>query len=359
LYFSRYQQLAAEGMNEALDSEFIDVNDMSIEAFNDMAEAAGWSDGMPLYVPTEETVDRLVETVSGDNEPLGPVPPRQIMPTMQSLAANAVMAGCKPEYFPAVVAALRACLTPKYNLHGTLATTHPCTNMIMMNGPLRGEIDVNCGPNCFGQGRRANAAIGRALQLIMLNVAGAQPAEMDRATQGSPGKYAFCFGENEEESPWDPYHVRKGFDVAESVVTTLAAEPPHNINDHGSNTGKGILKTIAGTMAQSGSNNVYLNGPMFVVFGPEHAQTVARDGFTIETVQEFLQEHSKVHISRISVENLESWQGQGRHAVGDYYRPAHSPADIQIAVAGGAGKHSAFIPAFGNTDASTVSIART
>jgi len=346
-------------MSGALDGEFIDVKDMSIEAFNDMAEEAGWSDGMPLCLPTEEAVELLVATVRGDNEPLGPVPPRQIMPTMQSLAANAVMAGCKPEFFPAVVAALRACLTPEYNLHGTLATTHPCTNMIMINGPLRGEIDVNCGSNCFGQGRRANAAIGRALQLIMLNVAGAQPAVMDRSTQGSPGKYAFCFGENEEESPWDAYHVRKGFDAADSVVTTLAAEPPHNINDHGSNTGEGILKTIAGTMAQAGSNNVYLNGPMFVVFGPEHAQTVARDGYTVEAVREFLQEHSKVHISRISAENLESWIGQGRHAIGDYYHPAKSPLDIQIAVAGGAGKHSAFIPAFGNTDASSVSVTRT
>ncbi len=345
-------------MNDPLDREFIDVEDTSVEAFNEMAETAGWSDGLPLYVPTEDAVGRLVETVRGDNEPIGPVPPRQIVPTMKSLAANAVMAGCKPDYFPAVVAALRACLEPDYNLHGTLATTHPCTNMIMLNGPLRNEIDVNCGSNCFGQGRRANAAIGRALQLIMLNIAGAQPGDMDRATQGSPGKYTFCFGENEEESPWEPYHVRKGFGATDSIVTTMAAEPPHNINDHGSNTGTGILQTIAGTMAQAGSNNVYLNGPMFVVFGPEHARTIARDGFSVPTVQEYLQEHSKVHVSRISPENLESWIGQDRHAIGDHYYPAQSPSDIQIAVAGGAGKHSAFIPAFGNTAASSVIVGK-
>ncbi len=343
-------------MNETHDTQYLDIDDISADAFNDMAESLGWSDGMPLYVPTEESVARLIGTVHGDNAPLGPVPPRQITPTMQSLAANAVMAGCKPPYFPAVVAALRSCLAPEYNLHGTLATTHPCTNMIMMNGPARQEIDLNCGANCFGQGRRANAAIGRALQLIMLNVAGARPAEMDRSTQGSPGKYSFCFGENEEESPWEAYHVRKGYDALESVVTTLAAEPPHNINDHGSNTGRGILKTIAGTMAQAGSNNVYLNGPMFVVFGPEHAQTVSRDGFTVETVQEFLQEHSKVHVSRISAENLDSWMGQDRHAIGEYYYPARTPEDIQVAVAGGPGKHSAFIPAFGNTAASSTRV---
>lgn len=345
-------------MSEAPETEFIDVDDLSVEAFNEMAEANGWSDGMPLYVPTTEAVDRLVESMRGDNAPLGPVPPRQIMPTLQSLAANAVMAGCKPAYFPAVVAGLRACLEPAYNLHGTLATTHPCTNMIMLNGPIRKEIDLNCGSNCFGQGRRANAAIGRALQLIMLNIAGARPGDMDRSTQGSPGKYAFCFGENEEESPWEPYHVRKGFDAGDNVVTTMAGEPPHNINDHGSNTGKGILTTIAQTMAQAGSNNVYLNGPMFVVFGPEHAATVARDGYTVESVQEFLRENSKVHVSRISAENLASWEGQDRHATGDHYYPAGSPSDIQIVVAGGAGKHSAFIPAFGNTAASSKAFGR-
>ena len=150
--------------------------------------------------------------------------------------------------------------------------------------------------------------------------------------------------------------MRKRFDASTSVVTTMPAEPPHNINDHGSNTGKGILTMIAGTMSQAGANNVYLHGPSFVVFGPEHAQTVARDGFTVEAVQEFLQAHSKVHVSRISEENLESWAGQDRFPVNDHFFPAGSPSDIQVAVAGGAGKHSAFIPSFGDTMAPSVSI---
>lgn len=346
----------AISLKERPETETFEVEDMSFEAFNDMAEAFGWSDGMPMYVPTVEAVDRLVERVHGDNEPIDPMPPRKVVPTMRSLAANAVMAGCRPEYFPAVVAAVRACLTPAYNLHGILATTHPCTNMVMLNGPVRNEIALNCGTNCFGQGWRANAAVGRALQLVMLNIAGARPAVMDRSTQGSPGKYAFCFGENEEESPWEPYHVRKGFPAENSVVTTMASEPPHNINDHGSNSGKGILQMVASTMSQTGANNTYLFGPMFVVFGPEHAKSVARDGFTVETVQEFLQEHSKVHISRVSEENLESWISQDRLPVGDYYYPAAHPSNIQVVVAGGAGKHSAFIPSFGDTAAPSVAI---
>ena len=155
------------------------------------------------------------------------------------------MAGCRPEYFPVVLAALRGVLKDEYNLHGTLATTHPCAPMVMVNGPLRQTLDINCSSNCFGQGWRANATIGRALELILLNVGGAKPGVMDRSTHGSPAKYAFCFGENEEESPWEPYHVRRGFAPEDSVVTVMAGEPPHNINDHASSSAEGILTTIS------------------------------------------------------------------------------------------------------------------
>ena len=189
-------------MTEAYDSEFIDIDDLSVEDFNDLAQSAGWSDGMPLYIPTEAAVDRLVEAVRGDNEPLGPVPPRQVVPTMQSLAANAVMAGCHPEHFPAVVAALRACLAPDYNLHGTLATTHPCTNLIMVNGPIARQIGMNGGANAFGSGNRANATIGRAIRLILLNIGGGTPGVLDRATLGTPAKYSFCFAESAGDNPW-------------------------------------------------------------------------------------------------------------------------------------------------------------
>ena len=176
-------------------------------------------------------------TVRGDNRPYPPVPPRQIVPTLQSLAANAVMAGCKPEYFPVVTAAMRGVLDPEYNLHGTLATTHSCAPMVMVSGPIRHELGINCGSNCFGQGWRPNATIGRALGLMLLNIAGAKPGEMDRSTQGNPAKYTFCFGENEEENPWTPYHVQRGFAPSDSVVTVMSGEGPHNLNDHGSTTG--------------------------------------------------------------------------------------------------------------------------
>ena len=345
-------------MTEDMNSELIEVGDLDPEQWNDYAIEQGWSDGMPLLQPTEDKVGRFVETCRGDNEPFPPMPPRRLIPTLESMAANAVMAGCKPEYFPVVISTVRALLNPEYNLHGTLATTHPCAPGVILNGPVREQLGINCGSNCFGQGNRANATIGRAVQLILLNIGGAKPGEMDRSTQGSPAKYAFCFGENEAESPWEPYHVRRGFDAKDSVVTVLPCEPPHNINDHASTTGEGILATIAGTMSQTGSNNLYANAPHTVVFGPEHAQTVNRDGFSIQDIQEKLYEDSAVHVSRVSPENQTNFKvDRGHEPVNDRYYLGRSPDDIHVLVAGGPGKHSAYIPTFGFTEACSVRVA--
>ena len=341
-----------------VESELIEVADLDSEQWNDYARAEGWSDGFPLMMPTEEAVKRFTDTCRGDNEPISPVSPRRVVPTLRSLAANAVMAGCRADYFPVVVAALRAVVDPAYNLHGTLATTHPCAPMLMVNGPIRNELEINCGSNCFGQGWQANATIGRALQLILLNIGGAKPGVMDRSTQGSPAKYAFCFGENEEESPWEPYHVRRGFDAGDNVVTALPCEAPHNVNDHGSTSGEGILTTIAGTISQTGANTIYRNAPYFVVIGPEHAQTLHRDGFAIEDIQEQLYNLSRVHVSRVSKENQKSYAGMDRPLVDDHYYLTLSPDDIQIAVAGGPGKHSAYIAPFGFTATCSVRIAQ-
>ena len=345
-------------MSAATDSEVIDVGDLSPEAWTDFAIAQGWSDGFPLVMPTEEAVARFTAISRGDNETFAPISPRQVVPTLQSLAANAVMAGCKPEYFPVVLAGLRAVLDPSYNLHGTLATTRPCAQLMLVNGPMRRELDINCGANCLGQGRRANATIGRALQLILLNVGGAKPGDMDRSTQGTPAKYSYCFGENEEESPWEPYHVRKGFAATDSVVTTLAAEAPHNVNDHSSTSGDGLLTTIANTMAQVGSNTVYLGGPCFVVIGPEHAQTMHRDGLTPASIQEALFERSQVPVSRISKENLQRWAEMDRFPKNGHYTIGDQPTDINVVVAGGPGKHSAYITSFGNTATPSVRVNR-
>lgn len=341
-------------MSDPAEQEFIDLGDMDADAFNEYAAEQGWSDGFPLIPPTEDKVARFVETCRGDNEPFPAMSPRQVLPTLPAIAANAVMAGCRAEYFPVVVAAVRAVLNPDYNLHGTLATTHPCAPMLMVNGPIRQELGINCGSNCFGQGKRANATIGRALQLTLLNVGGAKPGTMDRSTQGSPAKYTFCFGENEEDSPWAPYHVRRGFDASDNVITALPAEPPHNINDHGSTTGLGILQTVAGTISQTGANVIYGKAPYLIAFGPEHAATLKRDGWDVEAVQEKLYHLATVHVSRVSEDNRHNYDEREQFPVNDLYYLTRSPADIQIAVAGGPGKHSAYIPTFGMTEACSV-----
>ncbi len=326
----------------------IEIGSGDLAAFDDYALAQGWSDGLPLHPPTREKVAAFVELVRGANEPLPPLPPRQGVATLESLAANAVMAGCRPEYFPVVLAALKALLVPDYNLHGTLATTHSCSPMVMISGPLRRTLELNCGSNCFGQGWRANATIGRAINLILMNVAGAKPGTMDRSTHGSPAKVFFCFGENEEESPWPPYHVRNGYALTDSVVTVMASEPPHNINDHGSTTGEGLLITMASTMSTPGANTVFGKGPLFVAIGPEHAVTLHRDGYTIEKIQDELFARSRVHISRVSPES-DAVYSAVRPRDGDWYPIAPNPKHIHVVVAGGAGKHSAFMPSFGGT----------
>jgi hypothetical protein len=340
-------------MSEMEDQESIEIEDLDIDAWNDFAEAQGWSDGLPMMPPTDVRVAEFVDTCRGDNKPFPPMSPRRVHPTLKTIAANAVMAGCRPAYFPTVVAAVRAVLQPDYNLHGTLATTHSCAPALILNGPVRKQLDINCGSNCFGQGWRANAAIGRALQLTLRNIGGAHPGVMDRSTQGTPAKLFFCFGENEEESPWEPYHVRRGFSVGDSVLTALPCEAPHNINDHGSHTGKGILMTVAGTISQTGANTIYRTAPYVVAFGPEHAVTLKRDGWTIEEMQQTLFEDTAVHVSRISPENRDNLEEWGQKPVNDRYYLSRTPDDIQLMVAGGAGKHSAYIPTFGFTEVSS------
>ncbi len=340
------------------EEEFLEVGEFDADQWNDYATEQGWSDGLPLVAPTEAAVERFVETCRGDNEPFPPMSPRRLVPTLRGIAANAVMAGCKAEYLPVVVAAVRAVLNPDYNLHGTLATTHPCAPTLIVNGPLRQALDLNCGGNCFGQGHRANATIGRALQLTLLNIGGGKPGVMDRSTQGSPAKYSFCFGENEEESPWEPYHVRRGYEAEDSVVTVMSCEPPHNINDHASTSGEGILQTIAGTISQTGANILHGHGPYIVALGPEHAQTIHRDGFGVADIQQKLYEDSAIDVDRVPEEKRRNYTvDRESNVVGGKFYLTPSPEKIQVLVAGGPGKHSAYIPTFGSTEDCSVRVA--
>jgi hypothetical protein len=311
----------------------------------------GWTDGLPIVPPTETRVhDFLKQTARDPREIVGILPPRQGEATIEKIAANAVMAGCRPEYFPVVLAAIDALADPLFNLDSVQATTHPVATLLVVNGPIARTLGIQAGYNAFGQGFRANVTIGRAVRLVLMNVGGGLPGSGDRATQGTPAKIAYCVAENEAESPWEPLHVEAGLPATTSTVTVFGAEGPHNIQDHYSNTALGVLRTVAGAMAQAGSNNLLGRGWPLLSLGPEHAATIAKEGYTKQRVKEFLFEHARFPFARLGLEyqrqQVERW-----HVVDapDTMVPIVERAeDITIIVAGGAGKHSSWQPTFGN-----------
>jgi hypothetical protein len=311
----------------------------------------GWTDGLPIVPPTEAAVREFLSTTDRDpREIVGVLPPRQGEATIERLAANAVMAGCRPEYFPVVIAAIEAMADPLFNLDSLQATTHPVAPLIVINGPIAREIGLNAGGNAFGQGFRANVTIGRAVRLVLMNVGGGLPGTGDRATQGSPAKIAHCVAENEADNPWEPLHVEAGFSPDKSTVTAFGCEGPHNIQDHFSNTATGVLLTVAGAMAQAGSNNLLSRGWPLLSLGPEHAATIAREGFTKQHVKEFLFEHARFPFARLGAEyqrqQVERWGV--KDSLDTMVPIVRAPEDISVIVVGGAGKHSSWQPTFGN-----------
>ncbi len=320
----------------------------------------GWTDGLPVVVPTAARVERFCDhAVHAPDEVLGALAPRGAPLTTRILAANAVLAGCVPECMPVLEAAIAGMIEPPFNLFGMQTTTHPCACLAIVHGPVAERLRMNSGAGAFGPGNRANGSIGRALRLVMMNVGGALPGSTDRATQGTPAKWTWCFAENDAASPWEPYHVAVcGMDPAESAVTVAAVEGPHNINDHGSETAEQLLFTIAETMTTPGANTIYRGGDHFVVLGPEHAALLANSGFRRADVQAYLYEHARVPVARIGAKKLEEASGWGSYAAelsswNGRIPIARAPGEIRILVAGGPGKHSSWIPTFGPTYSQT------
>jgi hypothetical protein len=321
------------------------------ETIDAVYQERGWTDGLPIVPPTEGAVREFLRWTDRDpREVLGVLPPRQGEATVERIAANAVMAGCRPDYLPVILAGIEALADPLFNLDSVQATTHPVAPLLVVNGPIAREIGINAGYNAFGQGARANVTIGRAIRLVLMNVGGGIPGTGDRATQGSPAKIAYCVAENEAESPWEPLHVEAGLPRDVSTVTAFGCEGPHNIQDHYSNTGLGVLRTVAGAMGQAGSNNLLGAGWPLLSLGPEHAATVARDGFTKQKVKEFLFEHARFPLGRLGAE-YQRYQIERRRMVDapDTMVPiVRSAEDISVIVVGVAGKHSAWQPTFGD-----------
>ena len=311
----------------------------------------GWTDGLPIVPPTEARVGAFLERTARDpREVVGVLPPRQGEATVERIAANAVMAGCRPEYIPVVLAAIEALADPLFNLDSVQATTHPVAPLLVVNGPVARALGIQAGYNAFGQGFRANVTIGRAVRLVLMNVGGGLPGSGDRATQGSPAKLAYCVAENEAESPWEPLHVEGGLPADASTVTVFGCEGPHNIQDHFSNTALGVLRTVAGAMGQAGSNNLLGRGWPLLSLGPEHAATIAAEGYSKQRVKEFLYEHARFPLKRLGLEyqrqQIERWGLVD--TPGTMVPIVSGPEDISVIVVGGAGKHSSWQPTFGD-----------
>jgi hypothetical protein len=316
----------------------------------------GWTDGLPVVPPTPEAVEAAVAALGGDPDFVEcRVPPRYGGLTREVLAINLVMAGCKAEYAAVVRAALLALAAPAFNLNGVQATTHMAAPLLVVNGPKAREIGMNGGTNAFGSGNRANATIGRAIRLVLLNVGGAWPGDLDKSTLGHPGKYTYAVAENEAESPFAPYHVEKGFAAEDSTVFVIAAEPPHSVTNHVADDPEGILDSIASAMSTIAHNNAVSSGHCAVVIGPEHARTIAAKGWTRHDVKSYLHMNAgnlfrelafDHRYGRIYNRNLPRWY---KREPGSRIPIVPSPDHIHLFVIGGAaGRFSAFIPGWGH-----------
>jgi len=319
------------------------------DAIDDEFDDRGWSDGLPVVAPTRERVDAmLAATGRHRHDVLGTMPPRQGVVSLEILAVNAVMAGCRPEYLPVVIAAVEAMLDPEFNLFAVQATTHPCAPCVIVNGPIAIELGINARYGAFGPGVRANATIGRAIRLVLLNVGGGAAGILDRSTQGQPAKYTFCVAENEAESPWDPLHVERGFALSDSTVTVTAADGTHNINDHISQSADGILATVAGSLSDMGCNNAYLYGQPMIAFGPEHAAILAASGLSKDDIRRYVFDHARIARERWSQGGM-AGMFEDRFPDEAHVPIIKSPEDLLIMVVGGFGRHSCWLPTFGDT----------
>jgi hypothetical protein len=256
---------------------------VELAPLEDEAEAIydrGWTDGLPVVTPTEARVLRMLEgTTRPPDEVVAVVPPDLIECTVEKVAVNAVLAGCKPEYLPVVLAAVEAACTDEFNIHGLLATTWFAGPVVVVNGPIARAVGMNSGINALGQGNRANATIGRALQLVIRNVGGGRPGEVDRATLGNPGKYSFCFAEDEESSPWEPLAVERGVPAGRSAVTLFGGGGVQGLADQRSRDPGALAATIASGLGVVADPKLAAIWDALLVVSPEHARVFREGGW--------------------------------------------------------------------------------
>jgi hypothetical protein len=295
-------------------------------------QARGWTDGLPVMPVTEAIVDELCSYVGRDpDEEVVATPALGRVCTVRLAAAAAAMAGCRKEYFPVVLAAAEA-MQPSVST-GLLQSTTGQAQLLIVNGPIRNRLGFNGAGNVFGPGFQANAAVGRAIRLIVMNAFGIRPRGFDQATQGTPAKYSFCIAENEEESPWEPFHVERGFPAEADVVTIHFARSTLHIENRSTKKAEEVLLTIADSMSYAGS---YMAGRGYsVVMGPEHAQLLARQGWSKADAKQFLWEHWGRRRGELRRLGLLQQAGEGETADDEeLIRFGQSPDSVLLVVAG-------------------------
>jgi hypothetical protein len=347
------------GMAEKLAARFggsrLQARRIELATLEDEMEACferGWSDGLPVVPPTEERVLRMLEGTSrSPNEVVGIIPPNNHECTVEKVAINAVLAGCKPEYLPVVLAAVEAACLDAFCLHGLVATTYFSGPVVIVNGPMAKAIGMNSGVNVLGQGNRANATIGRALQLIIRNVGGGVPGGIDQATLGNPGKYTFCFAEDEAGSPWAPLSVERGFAPGSSTVTLFAGNGVQDIYDQQSRRPESLARSFAACLRTVTHPKVVLGADAVLVVSPEHGRVFREAGWSKARLKEEIHQQLQLSVRELARGADGMAEGMPAHLLaGKETLPKFRPDGLMIVYAGGkAGLFSAIIAGWANS----------
>ena len=325
------------------------------EELYDEVTRRGWGDGLPIVPPTRPRIERmLAATDLTPDHVIGEMPPRRADLTVELLAINAVMAGCLPDYFPVVVAIAEVIVQPEFNLFALCTTTNPVTECVIVNGPVRHQLDINSRYGFLGPGWRANATIGRAIKLTERNVGGTIPGKVSKATGGQPGRYGnLVFGEVEERSPWAPLHTTRGFEATDSTVTVYPAVSRVNISNQDAQSAKAILNHIHNSLTPLGSNTYNMGGndminPSLIVLCPDHANLIGRvGGMSREEVQRYLLAHARRPFSDIHPQYQDKVRKQKNFRDGYVYLH-NTPEQFLLAVAGGDGGQTVYFSNFGD-----------
>ena len=305
----------------------------------------GWTDGLPVVPPTEDRVLEFLASVGRlPSDIVGVEPVRGRVITTEKVAINAVMAGCRPEYMPVVIAAVEAMVQPEYNLHGSSASTMGSAPLLVVNGPIRAQLGFASGHNLFGPGpdRRANATVGRAIRLLLINVLENHPGVLDLSTLGHPGKYSYCIAEDEEGSPWEPLHVERGFAPESSTVSVFASLGPVQVDMVGAGTPEMVLSAVADSMLAFTPGQ----GELLLIMSPEHLGFMGDAGWSKERARQFLHRKARRTASEwAAVHKAEAPAPEA--AEGDL--PVSQRLETVVLLAGGGegGPWSALIPRWG------------